>query len=294
MNTLKNLFPLSLACLLLACAGQPIPSGPIDAAPAMPTEPLKHAQDIASEVSTVPTPPKPQPQSQPSPQLTPAKSTEQSWTMKSGKLRGADQPSAKLISKIKDAKTGQTITSMCFKFADFAIEEVRATGEIGAAEVNLRRANTPGQSLCAADFKGSVKNLPAIEGFFAGATPDFVIVEGADPAETIPDFQLISLKTMKQTFKGRHEPGQDFTITKRGPKTSLIYHAPMTVKCELAVEGIECWKQVLKLNGVRGGSPLPDCKQAESVLVTMRAQINDIESPKIEFLGGPAICRPEK
>ena len=284
---------------MTACA-QPTPAKekppePAVAAPAPSVPPIPVAEAPAVQVAAPATPAVSTPATNPPPV--------ESWTLKNGKLIGPDQPTPKLIYKSKDSKTGLTTTSTCFKYADFALEEVRATGEIGAAEINLRKPTAAGQSLCLPDFKGTVKNLPAIEGFLAGATPDFVIVTGADPAETIPQFQLISLKTMKQTYKSRYEPGQEIAIRQKGGKTSLTFHAPMAVKCELAVEGAECWKKVLQQNNVSKSAPLPDCKTPyakakvapeEPAIVTMRAQVKDVDSPKVEFLGGQAFCHPEK
>lgn len=309
----KNSFSLlvySLTALLLACAHStptiekaaippaPAPESkvthpPPTAAPqATSSEPLQTTEPTAATTAAKPTPP-----------AMPPRSPDLIWTLKSGKLQGPGQTTAKLLGKSRDAKSGQVATSTCFKYEDFAIEEVRATGEMGAAEINLRRPSAPDQSLCLPDFKGKVRSLPAIEGFLAGVVGDYAIIEGADFSEGDPQFQIISLKTLKQVFKNRHDPRQELKITKNGDKISVTFFAPMSVKCELAREGAECWKKVLELNGVTKPAPPPNCKSAfnkanvaleESAIVTMLAQIQDIESPKIEFLGGNSNCKPVK
>ncbi|MGZ3723461.1 MAG: hypothetical protein ACXVA9_11050, partial [Bdellovibrionales bacterium] len=157
------------------------------------------------------------------------------------------------------------------------------------------------ENLCAAEFKGKSENLNIIEGNFAGVAGDYILIEGADVSEGPPQFQIFSLATAKEVLKSNHHPDEEFTFSKRGHKTSLIFFAKIPVKCELAGEGAACWKKVLALSPPSQPTPMPNCTAAfakakvspeESALVTIRAQVADLNAPKIQILGGKATCVP--
>lgn len=230
------------------------------------------------------------------------KAVDEVWHLKKGKLTGQGEAQlVKLLSKSTDKK-GQTTTRTCFKYNGFAIEETKVTGEVGSAEINLRRPKTGNENLCADDFAGEVVNVGTIEGYFAGRAGDYILLEGSDPADFILDFEVISLATGKTVYKDRHNPEEEFTISKRGTRTSLVYYAKLPVHCELTTEGSDCWKKILSESGVKKNIVMPDCPSAfkkrgvdlgETALVTARAEVANLAAPKLEFTGPKATCIPE-
>jgi hypothetical protein len=223
------------------------------------------------------------------------------WKLKKGKLSGPGQVAPKLIAQIKDPKSGAVTKIRCWNYAGHSITEGKTTGEVGAGEVNIRRASSAKDKLCGADFAGKTDNLDIIEGYFAGIAGDYVVIEGADVGEGLPQFQLISLKTGKEIFKSMHNPNEEFRLEQRGHRMSLRFFAKIPVKCALADEGEACWKKVLTLSPPAKHTPMPDCSESfakaklaktEDALVTIHAEVADLSKPKIRLLGGKATCQP--
>ncbi len=280
-------------------ASEPVVSKETPAAPVEKVVPVAAAKHVSTPQAA-----SPPVASQPVKATPPAKSAfaDGVWTLKKGKLQGAvKQPTAKIIAQTKLKKTPGLMTETCWNFTDFAIVESKSSAEVGAAEIYIRYP-TPGRAnLCAGDFQGRNVSLRINEGYFAGAAGELVVVDGADMADGLPEFQLFSIETGKEIFKSMHGIDEEFEITRKGGKSSLIFFAKVSVKCELALEPKECWPKVLKLNGIIKATPAPDCKAAfakaktpdtELALVTTRARVANVNSPKVEFLGGRATCAP--
>ena len=229
----------------------------------------------------------------------PVKATGTVWKMKKGKLSGT--PAAKVIAKDKDPKSGQMITTFCWRYETFAVIGIKGSGEVGTGEVDLRRESKPHENLCKMEFSGKVDNLDIIEGDFAGVAGDFVVIEGADATDGPPQFQILSTVTNKEVFKGVHNPAEEFSLTRRGHRTSLTYFTRIPVKCELADEGAACWSKVLAASPLKKHTAMPDCKGAfakakvkmtEDAVVTVEAEVGDLNAPKVAFIGGKATCAP--
>jgi hypothetical protein len=231
-----------------------------------------------------------------------AKSSESIWKMKKGKLLGPGQVSPKVIGQFKDPKTGAVTVTNCWKYPGFAITESKTKGEVGAGEMFVRRSSGAArENLCAAEFPGKSIELKIIEGYFAGVAGDYIVVEGADVGEGLPQFQIFSLESAKEIYKGTHQPDEEFSLLRRGKQSSLYFFTKIPVKCELATEGAACWKKVLSGFPAVKPTPMPDCLAAfkkakiapeESALVTIRAEIPDLASAKLRVTGGKATCQP--
>jgi hypothetical protein len=289
---------LSLTVFLTACAQAPAvrppPTSPIPSPMAMVDSSMP---PNVNEPAPRPTIPPPQEEVAAKPEAAAALVQDSVWKMKKGKLSGPGAVSAKIIAQDKDEKSGQTTVTRCWKYKGFALVELKSSGEVGAGELNIRR----GDKLCAADFKGHSDNLNIIEGDFAGIAGDYVIIEGADASEGPPQFQIFSLKTNKEVFKSNHNQAEEFQLTRHGHKTALNFFAKIPVKCALAEEGEECWKKVLAASPMKKPTAMPDCAAAfkkakvsvqEDALVTVPAQIADLDAPKLEWVGGKATCAP--
>ncbi len=230
----------------------------------------------------------------------PAPMPEQNWKLKTGKLSGPGIPAGgKVISTFINPKNGAVSTDTCYTYGDFAVVESRTKGEIGAGEVTLRRKGAG--NLCAVEYKGENVEIKIGEGYFAGVAGDYLLMDGAEAADGVLDFQLFAIETGKEVLKAQHHPDEEFTLTRKDGKTSLVYYARLPVKCELALEEQVCWKKVLEANQIKKPLPMPDCTAAfkktgtssfESALVTARVRIGDLKSPKPEFTGGRATCQP--
>jgi hypothetical protein len=116
------------------------------------------------------------------------------------------------------------------------------------------------------------------------------------------DFQLFASADGKEAFKGKRNPAEEFNITRENGLYGVTFFTKIKVMCELAADGQACWKKVLEQNGAPKGLPMPDCKAAfekakvaltEPALVTVRARVKNIKSPKVEFIPGRATCVPE-
>ena len=235
----------------------------------------------------------------PEPETTPK--SEKVWKLKKGKLEGPDQVSPKTISTTADPKSKAVTTTRCWRYPAFAVVESKTTGEVGAGEVNLRRmTGAQKENLCASEFSGKSENLNIIEGSFAGIAGDLVVIEGADVQEGPPQFQFWSVATGKEILKSAHAANEEFVLSQRGKKTSLRFFAKIPVKCELASEGEECWRKVLAQTPLAQPTAMPDCKSPlakaklkpeDSVLVLVRAEIADVRTPKVHYVGGKAICQ---
>ncbi len=279
---------LGLIYMTSACAGSP---PVIEAPPQPPPQSI-----VVSESKVSPKVPPPAPAV-----ITP--SGIQVWRMKKGKLEGASQrPLAKLISKTKNKKgAGFTIDS-CFDYGNFAIFESKSSDEMGSAEIYVRH-KTPGAGpLCVEEYKGRQVNLRIREGSFAGVAGEYAVIEGADGSEGMLEAQIFNLESGNEIYRALHHPSEEFALTKKDGLTSLVYFAKVSVKCELVSEGKTCWDKVLTLNKLPRSTRMPDCKTPfektgtpvnELALVTAKARINNLEKPKLEFVGGRATCVPE-
>lgn len=220
----------------------------------------------------------------------PVKPVTQMWHLQKGKLTGPGAfGHASQISKVKNKKTPGFTIETCYRYATFAIVEMRSTDEIGAAEVTLRQEPPKGFALCQPEFKGKTTNLKIIEGYFAGVAGGYIMIDGADSSEGQTEFQLIDVNTGLEVMKSVHHPKEDFAIIKVGDATTLEFYAKLAVKCELAAQGEACWKKVLSENKVVGKTPKPDCP-SDPALVFTRARVNKPGSP-IKFLGGKSTCQ---
>lgn len=231
----------------------------------------------------------------------PIKPKTEIWKLQKGKLVGPfafGHPS--VISKSKNKKGNGTTTETCYRYATFAVVEMRSSDEVGAAELTIRHDPPKGFALCQTEFKGKTSNLRIGEGYFAGVAGGLIMVDGADSSEGQTEFQLFQADSGLEVMKSFHHPTEEFTIMKSGDNISVEYFAKMAVKCELAKEGESCWKKVLAENKVVGKTPMPDCQVVfdktktpltEPALVFTRARIGKLGSPP-KFLGGPATCQP--
>ncbi len=224
----------------------------------------------------------------------PVTPTVQVWKVKKGKMPG--QPKALLINKFKNKKLPGFTSDICYNYKTFAIVETKSTGEMGSAEVVIRYVPT-----CVPEYKGKYANLNMIEGHLAGVAGDYIVIDGDDPSEALRQFQIVKLETGKEVYKGYHHPDEDIVLTKKDGVTSLVFYGQVKVKCELASDGEACWKKVIEQNEMKPGSPMPDCKAAfeqakiglfEMALVTAKARVANLASPKLEYLGGKSTCVP--
>jgi hypothetical protein len=231
----------------------------------------------------------------------PPKPVTQIWKLKKGKLDGPfafGHPT--VLSKSKNKKGNGTTTETCYRYATFAVVELKSSDEIGSAEIAVRYDPPKGFALCAIDFKGKTNYLKITEGYFAGVAGGFILVDGADSSEGQTEFQLFQVDSGLEVMKSFRHPSEEFTIIKNGDNLSVEYLAKMKVNCELAKDGEKCWKEVLKENKVVGKTPMPDCMGAfdqaktahtEPALVFTRARVAKPGSPP-RFLGGKATCQP--
>jgi hypothetical protein len=303
--------------LLAACTSSPKPAAP----PSLPTEEM-----AAKPEATIPA------ETAPDKALVPAKSTVgttakvpeaaktsdpnqtakseinsapkpviQIWKLNKGKLVGPfafGHPT--VLSKSKNKKGNGTTTETCYRYATFAVVELKSSDEIGSAEIAIRHDPPKGFALCAVDFKGKTNYLKITEGYFAGVAGDFVFIDGADSSEGQTEFQMFQVDSGDEVMKSVRHPSEEFTIIKNGDNLSVEYFAKMKVNCELAKVGEPCWKEVLKDNKVVGKTPMPDCVGAfdktqtpltEPALVFTRARVAKPGSPP-RFLGGKSTCQP--
>lgn len=307
---------LSFSCLLVACASTEVERTGLKAEPPPPPRVAPLVQEAAAPGSAAtagaPASAVNQPSAAPSSDFAgkdkaAAKASPKvkaaDWRLKTAQVIGPGQVSPKGIGDFKDPKTGAITHTRCWNYRTFAITESRTKGEIGAGEVNIRRAEGKAkQNLCAKDFDGKIDSLDIIEGYYAGLAGDYLVIEGADVGEGLPQFQIFSAVTGKQVLKETHDPSEDFVISLRGHRASLLFYAKVPVKCELLEEGQECWKKVLaQLPSVKP-MPMPDCaasfKAAKASLqdtpqVAMRAEVSDLANAKVTVVGGgKATCRP--
>lgn len=231
----------------------------------------------------------------------PPPAPEGTWVLKHGKLTGGSGTAVapKLLSQIKNPKGSGSTRENCWNFDSYAVVEMKSTDELGSAEITLRYPGEKKEKLCAKDFDGRQVSLKIREVYFAGVAGDYVVADGADLSEGATEFQIFSVATGGEVYRGLRHPAEGFSVTKSGHRTSLEFHAPLKVKCELGVEGEPCWKRILKDNGVRKPMKLPDCKAGyaksktpleEPALVCAPARVANIERPKLEWLGGTARC----
>lgn len=226
---------------------------------------------------------------------------EQIWQVKKGKLIGPGKmPSPKIIGKVENKKGGGHTIDYCYDFGDFAVVESKSTKEVGSAEINIRRKGQ--DSLCKADFKGTVMNLKLREGSFAGIAGDIVVTEGADVGEGVVEAQLFSLEDGHEICRVIHNPAEEFSIKKSGRITSATFFAKATVRCELPTEGAACWQRIVEENKIPKSVRMPDCTAvfkkmgkdiSEPAQVTAKAKVSDVTKPKLEFINGSATCAPE-
>lgn len=227
---------------------------------------------------------------------------EVTWTLKKGKLSGPGAwVAGKKISTIKNPKTPGSTSEICHHYGKFAVVEVQSTDEKGALDLFVRYPSDKDKNLCNPDFNGKYVGLSVLEGYFAGVAGDYAVVDGFDDSEGLLDFQIFSLETGKEVFRSSHHPTEEFALTKRGDKSSLIFFSKIKVSCELGKdEKGECWKKILKENGLKKIAA-PDCKVTfakanqpleEQALVTVRSRVANLAQPKIELLGTRAICSP--
>lgn len=228
----------------------------------------------------------------------PAESRTQAFKVKNGRIQNG-QPSPILLSQTKNKKTPGVTTEKCWNYKKFAVVEMKSTDEIGAAEIGLRIADEQHKSLCGKEFKGTSKDLKIIEGHFAGAAGDFVLIEGEDGSEGLLEFQIFNAEG-KELYKSAHHPREEFLISVKDGKAALTFFAKANVKCELAADKEPCWKKVLEQNQIPH-TPMPDCQGVfakaklaltEPALVTVRAAVADVNNPKLKFLGGKSTCAP--
>src|SRR5665213_3499763 len=192
---MKTITVLTLL-MLAACTQAPVASEPAQKSP------------IPPPVAVVTNPPpvrvtEPKIESEP---IAPArpKNTDTVWKLKKGKLQGT--LAGKIIAQTKDEKSGQTTVTRCWKYENFAVIQIKSSGEVGAGEINLRRGD---KILCAADFPEKIDNLNIIEGDFAGRAGDYLVIEGADTTEGPPQFQIFSIATGKEIFKSIHNQTEE-------------------------------------------------------------------------------------
>ncbi len=232
----------------------------------------------------------------------PAEVKEEMWVLKNGKLKGpgAWVPSKK-ISTVKNPKGNGTTSEICYNYGKFALVEVQSTDEKGSLDIFVRFPDEKVKNLCAADFSGKYHGLSVLEGAFAGVAGDYVLVDGIDASEGIVEFQIFSIETGKEAFRGSHHPTEEFAITRRGERSSLIFFPKIKSVCEMGTDPAACWKKTLEANGLKKAFPAPDCVAAfkkanvpleESALITTRARVANLKEPKVELLGTRATCAP--
>jgi hypothetical protein len=308
---------LSLSCFLVACASTEVERTGVKSEPPPPPRIAPLVQEAAApgSAATAGAPPSAvnEPSEAPSADFVgkakkaSAKATprakEADWKLKKAQVSGPGQVSPKGIGDFKDPKSGAVTHTRCWNYKTFAVTESRTKGEVGAAEVNIRHASGKAkENLCAPDFDGKTDSLDIIEGYYAGLGSDYVIIEGADVGEGLPQFQIFSAVTGKQVLKGIHDSNEEFIVSQRGHRTSLLFYAQVPVKCELLAEGQECWKKVLaQLPSVKP-VPMPDCAASfkaakaspeDTPQVAMRAEVSDLANAKVTVVGGgKATCRP--
>ncbi len=285
---LRLIIPLIL--LQLACQSRPKeesrPPAPQTVAPPTPA---------ISQPKTA-TPPKPIARTQPSviAEVKPV-DIKANWKIVKGKLQGTTtQPKPKQIAKYKNEKTPGSLVILCWDYGEFAIIQAKADGEVGDAEVYVHHA-TPGvKTLCSEDFKGQKHNLKIREVYFAGVAGDLVVLDGADSSEGYLEFQIFSVASGKELFRGQRHPAEDLSIFQVGKAASIEYFAKMKVDCELTgPDSGDCWKSVLAANKVKQPLKKPECKAVtDSALVTAKARVANIAKPKLNFLSGPVTCAP--
>lgn len=283
MNS-KRIFAASLGFLFVSCAQtavkseSPAPNAPPPSVSAPAPAPAAEAPAKVVAVAQ------------------PAPPAEEVWKVVKGKI-GGSWPKALLISKFKNKKLPGYTSDICYNFGTFAVVETKSTGEMGSAEIVLRHEPT-----CAQEYKGKYSNLRIIEGHFAGVAGDYVVVDGDDRTEGVVDFQLFSLATGQEVYKGKRNPGEELTLSRKDGVTSAVFYTKLKALCELANEGEACWKKVLAQNDAPKFLPMPDCKKAfekekvalhEPALVTSRARIKNVKSPSVELISGKTTCVPE-
>lgn len=246
-----------------------------------------------------PTPPVPPAASAPARPPAPPVLKDEIWRVKHGKIAGLPKPSQ--IGRFKNKKLPGYTTDMCFHFKTFAVVETTSTGEIGSAEIVVRYPTEGQKDLCSPEFKGKYANLKIVEGHLAGVAGDYIVVDGDDKSEGLPEFQLFQVSDGKEVFRARRNGDEELVVVRKDGKTSLTFFAKLKVTCELAADGEVCWKKVLAQNEIKNAVVMPDCKTAfaaakmelhELALVTTRARVSDLAAPKVEFLGGKATCMP--
>jgi hypothetical protein len=271
-----------------------------------PTEEVATPQPKTPQTPTA-TPPRPPPQTPTPPPVVahtePVRPKTEIWKLQKGKLNGPfafGHPT--VLSKTKNKKGNGTTTETCYRYATYAVVEMKSSDEVGSAEISVRHDPPKGFNLCLPEFKGKtfyLKNM--IEGHFAGVAGGMILIDGDDTSEGKTDFQLYDAETGDEKLKSAHHPTEEFAIVKTGDNMSVEFFAKLPVKCELAVDGEKCWKKVLSENKVVGKTPMPDCLAAydkakmehtEPALVFTRARITKIGSP-VKYLGGKATCQPE-
>ncbi len=285
MNDSKRIISILILSATISCATgktEPI-EAPVPVPAALPTEPPPEVKVEAAPVPTVP--------------AAPTEPAEQVWKVKKGKIAG--QPKPLLIGKFKNKKLPGFTSDICYNYKTFSLVETTSTGEMGSAELLIRYDD--GKGLCKPEYKGKYANLNIIEGHLAGVAGDYIVIDGDDPTEALRQFQIFSLETGKEVFKAYHHPDEDIVLIKKNGVTSVTFHAQVKVKCELASDGEACWKKVIEQNDMKKGSPMPDCKAAfektktslfEMALVTAKAHIANLASPKMTYLGGKSTCVP--
>ena len=284
MNDSKRIIVLLILSATVSCASGK--TEPIEVPPPVPAVLPAEPPPEAKVEALVPAAPAPA-----------GEPAEQVWKVKKGKMAG--QPKPLLIGKFKNKKLPGFTSDICYNYKTFSLVETMSTGEMGSAELLIRYDGSKG--LCKPEYKGKYANLNIIEGHLAGVAGDYVVIDGDDPSEPLRQFQIFSLETGKEVYKAYHHPDEDIVLTKKGGVTSVTFHAQVKVKCELASDGEACWKKVIEQNGMKKGSPMPDCKTAfektktslfEMALVTAKAQIANLASPKVEYVGGKSTCVP--
>lgn len=292
----KRFFVMTASFLVLACAhGKSEPEA--NATPPAPEQSSPVAEPVAESPSAVAAP---APVPVPVVPKKPAAPADEVWKVKNGKV-GGKWPKALQIGKFKNKKLPGFTTDTCYNFGEFSVVETQSTGEMGSAEIVIRYAEEGKKNICAPEFKGRYSNLKIVEGHFAGVVGEYVLVDGDDKIEGTADFQLFTISTGKEAFRGKRNPEEDLVVSRKEGVTSVQYFAKVKVSCELAHDGEPCWKKVLAQNEIKRPTPMPDCKGAfekakisnfEMALVTVKAQVANVANAKMEYLGGKATCVP--
>ena len=217
--------------------------------------------------------------------------------------RGFIEPIARTdvsLGKSKDA-TGE-VHLICSNYKTWAIVQLNDPALMGAKELEFRYIGDPNISvdLCARNFKGKVCKIDYSEGYFAGADQNFAIFDAADSFGALIDFTVYDVKSAKEIFKATRFTYDGLQII-HGKTTSLKFTRALEVNCPLVKEGPACWDKIVAANKLPKDLHfvVPDCRQAfrkekasfdSSPQLGTNVVVDDLENPKIRYLGGAVYC----